>query len=645
MQEYQRTGHRIKLNHSGALPRYIISMQVTANKVQDGVNTAWFSHRFRSVSCVSGRLCRGKIYGKQAYTFHDAESFWQWLEGFTRPNYTTWLIGKSILPQLILCGMPQRFQCGAISIDRPRSKRKKVNADGTEMDNGALAVIESPPTIIGIRVGSTQGRLVAVDLLNWFPSGIPTDETAKRPKAAEACPNRDNNDRAGLLAAGEAEKIHNHFTRLIEWVSDNDMGLFRYTASGQAFGAYRHRFMKQQIYVHDNTQVQRQERKAYFGGRSDMFRSGLIRTMSYQLDVNALFPAAMRDGWFPYCLSRYEHRGEFLALLPAIDWSASVAEVEICTNKPLYPLRTDRHVIYPIGRFRTVLCGQELYRAAKQGCILAVGSWSEYKLGQLFHEWVTVLWQMRQEYKRTGNSLYEQFTKFTMNSLYGKFAQLTPGWVNVTDDYTMLPWTTESRRAGPIGEWVRYRSIGWQVQKLCERKERPSSFYAISAFVTSAARVRMDNYRIAAGRHNVLYQGVDSLIVNQWGYDNLIANGDVSQTEIGKLRLEHSADFGEIRGISDYELGHKVVLSSRAINSEVTDLGDVIQHRQYIKEHLFKDGPIDNVIEKLEPWERQATYAKGVVSPDGWVEPFELGGNPMSALLGSKPDPAAIAAS
>lgn len=645
MAEFQRSGRRIKPNHSGALPRYILSIHVDTRREYDPRNTDNFSDYWRSGTIVYGRLSRGKIGLRSVETFTERERFWARIYYATGHRHTTWVIGQGILAQLILAGLPHRFQCGELSIDRPRSIRVKVDENGKEKDNGALAVLESPPTIIGCRVGETQGRLVIVDILNWFPQGIPTDEATQESWQLAAYPEGNRNDRKRPIGERIAFDVHTTFEQLISWVSDNDMGLFRYTASSQAMGAYRHRFMEHPIYVHDNSPIQKLERRAYFGGRSDMFRCGPFKGPHYQVDCNALFPAVMQTGAFPHYLSRSEQRAEMLELLPSIDWSASVATVEICTSKPLYPLRTDLHILYPVGRFITTLCGEELYRAFRNGLICKCGSWAEYKLKPLFTNWVTELWAMRQRYKAEGNELYEKFTKFTMNSLYGKFAQLTPSWINVSSDYSILPFTTDTRYDFRTGQYTTYRAVGWQVQRFAERMERANSFYAVPAFVTAAARCRMDSIRAIAGRENVYYQGVDSVIVNRFGYHNLEDAGQIDRSQLGKLRLEHTAAVGEIRGISDYELGDKVVLSSRSLNSETNSLGEVMQHKRYIMQHLFRNGPIDHVEERLEQWRRMSKYAKGDVQPDGWVAPFELGAELSPATIGSSPDLEAASAS
>lgn len=635
--QYQRTGHRIKLNHSNALPNYLISIHVESERRYVDNSTTRWQHSFKSAAICIGRLRDKKMTGLRTEWFDDPDKLLQAIFAYTRSNYTTWLVGHNVLPQLIYCGLPGCFQRGEISIDKPRSKRTREDNDEENVHASALAVIESPPTIIGCRVGTTQGRIVIVDYANWFPGEFSTGNVSDEPISADTSPERHDNDRIRSLTCRRAEEINTAFTKLIQWVGDNQMGLFRYTASAQAMGAYRHRFMQRQIYVHDNETIQTLERRAYYGGRSECFYVGPLDQDVYQLDVNALFPYVMRNNHFPYMLNRFELREALIALQPSIDYSAAVAEVEITTDKPLYPLRTDTHVIFPTGTFRTVLAGCELYAAHRAGHINRVGSWSEYKMGPLFELFVDELWGMRQRYKQEGNKLYEQFTKRIMNSLYGKFAQLTPAWVNVPADWTMLPFTTESRRDGQTGKWTTLRAIGWQCQKLAQRTIKPGSFYAIAAMVTAYARSRMDHIRRVTGRPHCYYQGVDGIITNSTGYHNLSDNGDIAPDRLGGMRLEYKANFGVIRGISDYQIGSKVVISSRSLNSEVTDLGEVMQHRYYVMDHLFKNGPTNTVEERLEQWERQSIYKKGYADASGWVLPFELGMKATSASVGSKP--------
>jgi hypothetical protein len=638
MAQYQHTGHKLKLNHSNALPRYILSLGVDHARDKCSENEVSIRRRFGSASLVSGRLVVDKIVGRRIQQYTTPDDLWKDILGYTRHNYTTWLVGHNILTDLILTGLPYRFARGDLSIDRPRSKRVRENNDEEDHFSSALAVLEAPPTIIGCRVGQTQGRLVIVDLGNWFPGDLLTISAACGFKTIATHTDRCCDDNNKLQSSIDAFNVHKVFEGLISFVKDNAMGMFRYTASSQAMSAFRHARMQHEIFFHDNVPVMKTERRSYFGGRSDVFKMGAFTETMYHLDVSALFPSVMLTESFPCKLTRYEQREGLSWGIPLIDYSASVMDVEIMTDKPLYPFRTESHVIYPVGRFQTTLCGAELYRAVHSGCVTKFGSWSEYKMAPIFKLWVEDMWAMRCRFRESHNVLYEQFTKRIMNSLYGKFAQLTPSWVNVKGDWTMLPFTTDTRLDYDTNEWVTLRSVGWQCQKLCERQERIGSFYAVAAFVTAAARIRMDNLRYIAGKDNVYYQGVDSLITNRTGIDKLILAGQLSETEIGKLRLVGQSNIGYINGISDYAIGDRIVLSSRALHFEITSNGDIMQHRHYVMDNLFRNGPIDTVEERIEKWSRQGKYSKGNTQDDGWVDPFVLDTDKSPGAPRLKPD-------
>jgi hypothetical protein len=638
MAQYQRTGHKIKLNHSNALPRYILSLGVDDVRDKCSKDGLSIRHRFSSASLVSGRLVVDKIVGRNIQQFTTVDDLWANILGYTRNNYTTWLVGHNVLSALILAGLPYRFACGDLSIDRPRSKRIREDNDEDDPFTSALAVLESPPTIIGCRVGQTQGRLVIVDLGNWFPGELSTIAAACGFATIATHSDWTGDDYNKLQSSLDAFNVHKIFEGLIAFVREAKLGMFRYTASSQAMSAYRHARMNHTIYVHDNAPVMKTEREAYFGGRSDVFRIGKFTETMYHLDVSALFPSVMKTECFPCQLTRYQQRDGLSWGLPVIDYSSAVMDVEILTDKPLYPLRTESHVIYPVGRFATTLCGAELYRAVHSGCVTKFGSWSEYKMAPIFKLWVDDLWAMRCKFRADGNMLYEQLTKRIMNSLYGKFAQLTPSWINCKGDWSMLPFTTETRRNDYTNEWETYRAVGWQCQKLCERKERAGSFYAVAAFVTAAARIRMDNLRHIAGKNNVYYQGVDSLITNRTGFDKLLLAGQLSESEIGKLRLIGESNIGYINGISDYAVGDRIVLSSRSLHFEITSTGDIMQHRHYVLDNLFRNGPIDTIEERIEKWSRQGKYPKGNTQDSGWVAPFELGTDMSPGAPNCSPD-------
>jgi hypothetical protein len=166
--------------------------------------------------------------------------------------------------------------------------------------------------------------------------------------------------------------------------------------------------------------------------------------------------------------------------------------------------------------------------------------------------------------------------------------------------------------------------VGWQCQRQEQGAESDKSFIAISAFVTSAARVRMNELRNIAGKRSVYYQGCDGLIVTKDGFDRLDAACEIHQTALGKLKLVEVVNTGEIIGCNDYRLGDRVVIGGRTAQVELGKDGEVLQRKFFGAANLFKGRSLSEVTEELVEWRRTGGTAKGTAGADGWVEPYEL---------------------
>ena len=624
MTPIQRSFSVIRHNKGSYLPRYLIAFDTETLPKQTDNNGRRFSHTFRLATATIGRIRGTEVTSVQRKQFTSQEQFWVWIKSVTASNYTTWIVSHNALFDLIVIGLMSRLEKAELVIEWPRSKRQKAMPNGSLESSSAMAVIESPPTILACKIVETYARVVFLDSLNWFPVSLrEMGERIKMPK--EPMPDFSESDAIWFhYCQRDSDILFYTFAELIKWVKDNDLGVFRYTAPSQAMSAYRHRFMNHKIYVHDNMDVKRLERAAYFGGRTEVFRRCVINEPVYQLDVNSLFPSVMQSGQFPCVLDRYELRDEYLELLPAINWRKSVASVVIRTLNSTLPMRTKFGVIYPSGQFSTVLCGHELDYAAVNGMIVKVGSWAEYRLAPLFSDWVNHLYRLRLYHANCGDNLYANFTKTLLNGLYGKFGERAPKWVNVHNDRSGLPWTTWVEANMATDESTEYRMFGWQLQRKTEGEETLKSFVAIPAFVTSAARIRMNVLRSIAGKQQVYYQGCDSLIVTQVGYDNLVRAKEIDDKALGKMRLVATATDGEIIGCSDYRLGDRIVIAGRSRVMQPDENGVMLQHKFHAKSNIFRGVAANDITEELCEWQRSDVVRKGTVGNDGWISPFVL---------------------
>lgn len=644
--EYQRQHSKIRLNHSNSLPKKIIAYDAETFRTEIDASRLVASHTFRLGVAITSEYRNGSQANVYSYRITTPKDLWDIICRYTSPTHTTWLVGHNILFDFMVSELTVRFERGELIIDWPRTKRKRERNNPDDPHCQGLAIIDSPPTIIACRVGPTQGRLVIIDTLNWFQCSL--SEIGKY-LGLEKLPFpewKDDDEKWFAYCHRDAEITWRCFCELMQFVKVNRFGLFKYTAAGQSMHAYRHRFMTHDIFPHDNKPIRQLERSGYFGGRVDVFRIGPIDERIHQLDVNSLFPSVMKNGRFPYVLHKYHIQKTFTRVLPIIEWTNAMANVVIKTDEAIYPIRTDNGVCYPHGRFETVLCGAELSDAYEKGRIAGIRSWAEYRTTALFTQWVSELWQLRQHYKNQGNTIFEQLTKRLMNSLYGKFAQRSPLWENCPTNKRYLPWTRHYECNASTKEKAEYRMFGWQCQKRRpwlpvnppteQEGENPTveqainngeidgTFIAISAFVTAAARMRMNELRRIAHRGNVIYQATDSLFVRQEGYNNLCMAGEVSQTELGRMRECAVVDRGHIYGCNDYILGGKIVISGKAKAIEIAEGQAINQRKFFTNGLLFNGAAVTNVLEKDIPWERQHEYTKGTVQSDNWTTPIYL---------------------
>lgn len=621
MEVCRSVGHKLKLNHSNSLPQHIIAYDTETMPSQSDTLGRRFSHQFRLGVAISCRLRGGKVCEVVTHRLERHAAFWHLVYSLTGPSHTTWIVSHNALFDFVVSGFTHEFDEARLLIDWPRSRRQREDNVDDNVHAKTLCVIDSPPTIIACKCAQTQGRLVALDTLNYFQAPL-SDLGVACGLPKMAMPDFAADDDAWFkYCERDAQIVFETFTQLMNWVRGNGMGMFRYTGPSQAMSAYRHRFMVNNIHVHTEPEVKALERKAYFGGRTEVFRRGSIASTVHQYDVNSLFPSVMRVGKFPCMLHAFERDAKLVESLPDIDYASSVADVVVKTSSDVFPRRLNGQITYPAGTFRTSLCGEELAYARHHGLIRLIGQWSEYRTVDLFSLWVDSLWEMRQRYKAEGNELYRNFTKSLMNSLYGKFGQLSPRWVNVPNMIDALPWSRWAAVNCLTGERVDYRSFGWQVQRRSEREEIEGTFVAISAFVTAAARMRMNRLRHIAGKRNVYYQGVDALIVNDAGRMNLHAANEIDADTIGKLRHQVSTDYGEIYGCSDYRLGDKTVVSGRAKLHKELESGETLQRKFAVESELFSGRAVDTVEEQIHRWQRSGDYTKGVIGDDGWVTP------------------------
>lgn len=624
----------LKPNHSGAIPRRIVFLDTETIKEPKHDSPNFYNHYLRCGVAISVRLEGGKVTRRNVCKFSSNYVFWQWFRECLAPRETTWLVAHRAAFDWQIIGGWEEFGKGKIVLDAPRSKRPVMdgNADNIKLQRG-ICVLDDPPFIVGLRTANDE-RFVVVDTLNYFRQPL---KKIGHDIGLEKLQMPDSNaPYADWLeyCQRDCEIVERAFVSLANFTKENNHGMFRYTAPAQAMACYRHKHMNHKVVLHDELDVKRVERSAYYGGALRVFYRGKAMNRVWQVDVNSLYPYVMQQGKFPSKLRQSDLSGQDSVLPPSHDLSEHIAEVTIDTKSGEYPLRGKHGTMYCNGRFRTTLCGPELVRAYRSNDIICFHKWASYRCEPLFVDYVNDLYSLRQRYKAAGNETYAGLCKLMLNSLYGKFGQRSFKWVHRPDLIAPKEWFRWLEKNTVTGNVELFRSIGEQVFHSPEPAESPESFPAIPAFVCAMGREYMRSLIGIAGKEFVYYQATDSLVVSEQGYWNLLQSGLMNNDELGKLRLIRTGDEAEFRGANNYTIGSEDVRAGIRASAVRTTENNWQQECFERAENMVAREPSAIV----ESWstifsERSYSEAKQVYGC-GWLEPLFISG-PASKSQGS----------
>jgi hypothetical protein len=177
---------------------------------------------------------------------------------------------------------------------------------------------------------------------------------------------------------------------LFSFIKNEDLGCMGKTAASQSFNAFKHRFMEHNIYVHTNEKAINLERKSYYGGRVECWQIGeRANDDYYYIDVNSMYPFVMANFDYPTKLLSYQSYNSIHDIKTAIDdGEGVVVKVKIKTDKPYFPLRRDKKLIFPVGEFWTYLATPEIKFAIENNLIVEVAECSYYKMDSIFKPFV-----------------------------------------------------------------------------------------------------------------------------------------------------------------------------------------------------------------------------------------------------------------
>jgi hypothetical protein len=419
----------------------------------------------------------------------------------------------------------------------------------------------------------------------------------------------------------DVDVLDHALNNIWSWLKRNKVRAFHPTRAGQSRLIYREKYEHKRIIYPDDSSILHLDRVGYYGGRTDLWRVGTVSGPIYQLDINSLYPYVMRENWYPVeqieCGDASTDKSRDVTLCP----SCVTAEVYLDSPDVGYPVRCRDGTVFCRGRVRTVLPGPEFKGAVASGHVVRVGRWSRYRMLRIFHEFISDYWRMRVEAKASGDKVSDLIIKLLMNSLYGKFGQKTGEWVWHDRSGGSHEFREGILPLDALGREVDYRIIAGHTFYRASTDEARGSYIPIAAYVTSYARILMNNMREIAGEGNYFYQATDSLYVNQQGYDNLVSAGVVDGDRLGRFKVEDIYDECTFRNIHNLDKGLKKVRGS-VKPSAIEYAGNYYEviNWESLQSGLMRRNASRVVLTRM--WKHlNPTYKRQFVRPDGSTIP------------------------
>ena len=408
------------------------------------------------------------------------------------------------------------------------------------------------------------------------------------------------------------------------FIRDNDLGNFAITLPGQAFNAYRHRFMKEKIYIHNIDPVIDAEIASYYGGRTEAWYIGRVPEKLYYLDINSMYPYVMREYEYPIQYIGTWPNPTLRELKKLCKKYAVIAHLEIETKEPILPYRGDK-VIFPIGHFTGWYATPEVLLALEKDSVNLCDKVFVYRKALIFADYVDFFYRIKNESKQNNDKATYVMSKLFLNSLYGKFGQRTAEMIEANPNEISDDEVNENMVSTASGD-VEYIRFAGKVYKKERREPSFNSFIAIAAHVTSYARVHLYRHIELAEPQNVYYMDTDSLFVNQKGFKNLTSR--IDNSKLGYMKVEKESRNVAILGAKSYIWNDERKIKGIPYSSTEIAPG-AYQYLEFMKfKTKLRKGLLNNQIVQTKVRTLSGIYDKGKVTDTGRVIPLEVKEDP-----------------
>lgn len=552
------------------------------------------------------------------------ESWWREIEQFCCPSTTTWIMSCSAYTDWTAFGLWQQILDGKVVIHDPDMSRPESDKQGGNRTWQGYTVTEDPPTIIVARIPERRATINIVDVRNYSAKWRPSYDVPSTPYSEDGFTPIVTAKAEIERSKSRVNRLHKFACDLTAWLRDNKLGTLKPTFASQGLSIFRHSYLEDRIEIHTDDAALGLERRAYYGGRCECKFIGRKEMRLHQVDINSLYPFCAAGFPLPIKFFGRVKEPTMLDFNDAIGCMAVIADVNIRVDRPVAPWRQHDKILYPIGTFRTTLCGPELLLVRQHGEILKINDMALYYMGRPMAKFFAFMLTQRMRFKNECNDDMASFLKMASNGIIGKLGQRNKRWIRADNDAADEPFSCWWQPNPATRQLTIWRSFARRVSYLSDDGEGYTSIPSLAAYVCSYARGLLWIGMERAGFDNVYYYDTDSLWVNEQGLENLFNAGLVDNVEFGKFKHVDAYSAVEFRGIKHYLADGRLVCAGLPNSGKLSHdwKAEFWESRKVASDLWASKTPFAELV--LRKWSSTKPYYHGQVLADGSVVPWRL---------------------
>ena len=378
--------------------------------------------------------------------------------------------------------------------------------------------------------------ITCIDSMAWFPVGldrIADDVGMVKPRLpGNHAPTSVWLDRC----RADVAILREAWRRVLQWLRDEDLGVWQPTGAGQAWSAWRHRHLTDKVLVGDDPEIREMERGALWCGRSEAWKHGRATGGPFtDWDVEAAYLRIMRDCEVPVRPLARIVGPDDRDLRRWRDVACVLARVDVTTDRPVVPARGPHGSYWPTGTFTTTVWDPELDLLDSVDAKYRVTECVVYTRRPALASFARWLWPLATGTDDSVDPVVRRVAKHWSRAIVGRFGVRYHAWQPYGDAIEpgceLVPFTDLA-----TGERTRLLTVGTSCLIETGQIEGDNAVPSVLGWIMSETRRRLWVTMLDAGLDHVLHVDTDGLLVDAQGSANLIAAGKAGLRIKGEYR-------------------------------------------------------------------------------------------------------------